>query len=575
MVDKTQNLQAQITLTAEKATTAYSKAETVQGQVDGVTTQIESINNELNGLDDTIANKVTTEVQKDTTIEILAGKVNSEISGKYVTKTDYDDEKKNWVLLTDYNTRLTQTDQSITASAEKIQTLENAGYITETQAQSMIDLQSDNITLSVEKNLKIGARNILLDSACFQSFTPRGRTSTISHGSANATNLPSGKYKQITFSPTTGDKQIRGFYFLSSDTVIDIAKIKPNTTYTLSFRMLCPSESFMPGKFVWSNSVYLGDSNYTSYDDKRRVIPDISTAEWQKYIITFTTPASVTNFQIQFLFENCDYGKTYAMRISSLKLEEGNIATDWTPSAEDIDQSVKAQIDLCVKTDENGKLVSEILIESNKLRIDTDNFKLDGNGNMTCVNADITGKITATSGIIGGWSVDQNALCCVYGGNRAFIQAPSTDKDYYIAVGDSYSDNSYSIKFALLANGEVLTPEISTMNSSLTISTATSIKNRRDNFEIGGATYTIKDDTNYRDFIRSKGGFVIEAGNGSNSISLLGDPINLLGSEIYVNGEISLGSVIFRYAIDSSKNDTAYKYLVVFEKDGRLGFASP
>lgn len=573
--DPENGLKAQLTATAEKATAAYSKSETVQGQVDGVTTQIESINNELSGLDDTIANKVTTEVQKDTTIEILAGKVNSEISGKYVTKTDYDDEKKNWVLLTDYNTRFEQTDQNITASVNRIQTLEDAGYITKTQAQSMISLQSDDIRLSVEKNLKIGARNILLDSACFQSFTPTGRTSTISHGSANASNLPSGKYKQITFSPTTGDKQIRGFYFLSSDTVSDIAKIKPNTTYTLSFRMLCPSESFMPGKFVWSNSVYLGDSNYTSYDDKRSVIPDISTAEWQKYIITFTTPASVTNFQIQFLFENCDYGKTYAMRISSLKLEEGNIATDWTPSAEDIDQSVKAQIDLCVKTDENGKLVSEILIESNKLRIDTDNFKLDGNGNMTCVNADITGKITATSGIIGGWSVDQNALCCVYGGNRAFIQAPSTDKDYYIAVGDSYSDNSYSIKFALLANGEVLTPEISTMNSSLTISTATSIKNRRDNFEIGGATYTIKDDTNYRDFIRSKGGFVIEAGNGSNSISLLGDPINLLGSEIYVNGEISLGSVIFRYAIDSSKNDTAYKYLVVFEKDGRLGFASP
>lgn len=575
LVDTTQNLQAQITLTAEKATTAYSKAETLQGQVDGVTTQIESINNELSGLDDTIADKVTTEVQKDTTIEILAGKVNSEISGNYVTKTDYDDEKKNWVLLTDYNTRLTQTDQSIAASVNRIQTLEDAGYITQDTAESLISAQTDKITLSVEKNLKIGARNILLDSACFQSFTPRGRTSTISHGSANASNLPSGKYKQITFSPTTGEKQIRGFYFLSSDTVSDIAKIKPNTSYTLSFHMLCPSESLMPGKLVWSNSVYLGDSNYTSYDDKRSVIPNISTTEWQKYIITFTTPASVTNFQIQFLFENCDYGKTYAMRISSLKLEEGNIATDWTPSSEDIDQSVKAQIDLCVNTDENGKLVSEILVESNKLRINTDNFKLDGNGNMTCVNADITGKITATSGIIGGWSVDQNALCCVYGGNRAFIQAPSTDKDYYIAVGDSYSDNSYSIKFALLANGEVLTPEISTMNSSLTISTATSIKNRRDNFEIGGATYTIKDDTNYRDFIRSKGGLVIEAGNGSNSISLLGDPINLLGSEIYVNGEISLGSVIFRYAIDSTKSDTAYKYLVVFEKDGSLGFASP
>ena len=473
--DPENGLKAQLTATAEKATAAYSKAETVKGQVDGVTTQIESINNELSGLDDTIADKVTTEVQKDTTIEILAGKVNSEISGKYVTKTDYDDEKKNWVLLTDYNTRLTQTDQSITASAERIQTLEDAGYITKTQAQSMIELQSDDITLKVEKNLKIGARNILLDSACFQSFTPRGRTSTISHGSANASNLPSGKYKQITFSPTTGDKQIRGFYFLSSDTVSDIAKIKPNTTYTLSFRMLCPSESFMPGKFVWSNSVYLGDSNYTSYDDKRSVIPNISTTEWQKYIITFTTPASVTNFQIQFLFENCDYGKSYAMRISSLKLEEGNIATDWTPSAEDIDQSVKAQIDLCVKTDENGKLVSEILIESNKLRINTDNFKLDGNGNMTCVNAEmsnvtISGVITANNAVLGGWHIADNELYSECGSCTAHIKAPQSSSEYFFAVRESLGDNKYTSNFAINTDGSVF------MNNLLAAETGIQVK---------------------------------------------------------------------------------------------------
>ena len=473
--DPENGLKAQLTATAKKATAAYSKAETVKGHVDGVTTQIESIKNELSGLDDTIANKVTTEVQKDTTIEILAGKVNSQISGKYVTKTDYDDEKKNWVLLTDYNTRLEQTDQNITASVNRIQTLENAGYITETQAQSMISLQSEDITLSVEKNLKIGARNILLDSACFQSFTPRGRTSTISHGSANASNLPSGKYKQITFSPTTGEKQIRGFYFLSSDTVSDIAKIKPNTTYTLSFHMLCPSESLMPGKLVWSNSVYLGDSNYTSYDDKRSVIPNISTTEWQKYIITFTTPASVTNFQIQFLFENCDYGKTYAMRISSLKLEEGNIATDWTPSAEDIDQSVKAQIDLCVKTDENGKLVSEILIESNKLRIETDNFKLDGNGNMTCVNAEmsnvtISGVVTANNAVLGGWHIADNELYSECGSCTAHIKAPQSSSEYFFAVRESLGDNKYTSNFAINTDGSVF------MNNLLAAETGIQVK---------------------------------------------------------------------------------------------------
>lgn len=489
----------------------------------------------------------------------------------------------NYVANSTYNTFVNQTAEKFSTQAESIKNIQYAGYITEERCNSLIEAQSDKITLSVEENLKIGTRNILLNSECFAGFTPtKYKVKTASMvPSISDTYVPSGRYSAVVFTPEpTGGSTSRGIRFVETDILgqSTVDKVKPNTTYTLSFWLKTRSGAQVDELEKYS-VIYAGESASVSLDLNRSVTPTPTTS-WQKYVLTFTITGTISKFYIMLFFKNClastqDSDIQYWIDISSFKLEEGNIATDWTPSAEDIDQSVKAQIDLCVKTDENGKLVSEILIESNKLRINTDNFKLDGNGNMTCVNADITGKITATSGIIGGWSVDQNALCCVYGGNRAFIQAPSNDKDYYIAVGDSYSDNSYSIKFALLANGEVLTPEISTMNSSLTISTATSIKNRRDNFEIGGATYTIKGDTNYRDFIRSKGGFVVEAGNGSNSITLLGDPINLMGSEIYVNGEISLGSVIFRYAIDSTKSDTAYKYLVVFEKDGSLGFASP
>lgn len=494
--------------------------------------------------------------------------------------------KENYVANSTYNTFVNQTAEKFSTQAESIKNIQDAGYITEERCNSLIEAQSDKITLSVEENLKIGTRNILLNSECFAGFKPTGykvsRATMVP--SISDTYVPSGKYSVVGFdSVSDGESTTRGVSFVGTDILgqSTIDKIKPNTTYTLSFWLRTRSGAQVDELTKYA-VIYAGDNANVTLDTRRSITPT-PTESWQKYVLTFKITGTISKFYIRMFFENCKDGTQkpseanvqYWIDISSFKLEEGNIATDWTPSAEDIDQSVKAQIDLCVKTDENGKLVSEILIESNKLRINTDNFKLDGNGNMTCVNADITGKITATSGIIGGWSVDQNALCCVYGGNRAFIQAPSNDKDYYIAVGDSYSDNSYSIKFALLANGEVLTPEISTMNSSLTISTATSIKNRRDNFEIGGATYTIKGDTNYRDFIRSKGGFVVEAGNGSNSITLLGDPINLMGSEIYVNGEISLGSVIFRYAIDSTKSDTAYKYLVVFEKDGSLGFASP
>ena len=426
LVDKTQNLQAQITLTAEKATTAYSKAETLQGQVEGVTTQIQSINDELNGLDDTIAKQVTTEVQKETTIEILAGKVNSQISGNYVTKTDYDDEKKNWVLLTDYNSQILQTDQKINASVNRIQTLENAGYITQDTAASLISAQADNITLSVERNLKIGARNILLDSACFASLPVAGRTSTIPTITLyEDTAVPSGAFKDIVFSPLNNNlnndgtcANPRGFYFtssnligqiyseavytLTSDTEVEeykryytrsglegsyvysyvdsptkdelstyyeltkeaqrIDKIKPNTTYALSWWMRWGYSLDRPDDFQFNDVLYFGAYNYAKYNSDKCIFPRLNTS-WQRYVIVFTTPAKITDFWLRFFFGSTSPDIGYSVHISSFKLEEGNIATDWTPSAEDIDQSVKAQIDLCVKTDENGKLVSEILIE--------------------------------------------------------------------------------------------------------------------------------------------------------------------------------------------------------------------
>lgn len=579
--DPKNGLKAQLTATAEKATAAYSKAETVKGQVDGVTTQIESIKNELSGLDDTIANKVTTEVQKDTTIEILAGKVNSEISGNYVTKTDYDDEKKNWVLLTDYNTRLTQTDQNITASVNRIQTLENAGYITETQAQSMIDLQSDNITLSVEKNLKIGARNILLDSACFAGLPVAGRTSTIPTITLyDDTAVPSGAFKDIVFSPLSTNlnddgtcANPRGFYFtsssligqiyreavytLTSDTEVNaynryytrsgsegsyvysyvesptkddlatyyeltqeaqrIDKIKPNTTYALSWWMRWGYSLDKPNDFQFNDVLYFGAYNYAKYNSDKCVFPGLSTA-WQRYVIVFTTPAKITDFWLRFFFASVSPEIKYSVHISSFKLEEGNIATDWTPSAEDIDQSVKAQIDLCVKTDENGKLVSEILIESNKLRIETDNFKLDGNGNMTCVNAEmsnvtISGVVTANNAVLGGWHIADNELYSECGSCTAHIKAPQSSSEYFFAVRESLGDNKYTSNFAINTDGSVFMNNLVAAETGITIKTYSSKEKKYvENIKICGTIQSYPTSNCYYDTIMANHDLCIETG---------------------------------------------------------------
>ena len=103
-------------------------------------------------------------------------------------------------------------------------------------------------------------------------------------------------------------------------------------------------------------------------------------------------------------FTDCLASTQYRVDISSFKLEEGNIATDWTPSAEDIDQSVKAQISMCVQKGKNNKLTSAIAIEGNMISIKSDNFELSEDGTITkCQGATITNGIvdvsSETSGI--------------------------------------------------------------------------------------------------------------------------------------------------------------------------------
>lgn len=53
-------------------------------------------------------------------------------------------------------------------------------------------------------------------------------------------------------------------------------------------------------------------------------------------MIVFTTPAKITNFWLRFFFGETSPDIGYSVHISSLKLEEGNIATDWTPSETDL-----------------------------------------------------------------------------------------------------------------------------------------------------------------------------------------------------------------------------------------------
>ncbi len=333
-------LEAKIQATAEKAELTYAKRETVDGQIKGITDQLEGIDGKIEG-------KVTTEVQKDTTISILAGKVESKISGNYVTKATYDDEKKNWLLKTTYDSYVKQTDQQISAAVSKVQKLEEAGYITKAACNSLIDQKSDSIALTVESNLKYESRNLLMDSECFEHLTPTGYHATYvsDYVATGQSYLPSGKARQLKFK-ANDDSQIAGVSFSPSDTVGGVDKIKPNTTYTLSFwARLYPDDATQ--SLSSQASVYTATAPNNAIIDTKRTRGLALTKSWQKVVIVFTTQSTVSSFLLRFALAGCVNGQQYAIGISSLKLEIGNVATEWatrTPSAAEVEEYAKSEI---------------------------------------------------------------------------------------------------------------------------------------------------------------------------------------------------------------------------------------
>lgn len=470
--------------------------------------------------------------------------------------------EKNYVANSTYNTFVNQTAEKFSTQAESIKNIQDAGYITEERCNSLIEAQSDKITLSVEENLKIGTRNILLNSECFAGFTPTKYKvdKALIYPSYPDTYVPSGKYSQVIFTAdsTGGDTGItRGIRFVESDLLgqSTVDKVKPNTTYTLSFWLKTDSAFSHPGNLVASSAIYAGEGVKVTLDTNRSTAPTLTTS-WQKYVLTFKITGSISNFYIMLFFTDCLASTQYRVDISSFKLEEGNIATDWTPSAEDIDQSVKAQISMCVQKDKNNNLVSEINIASNLLTIDTEKFTLAKDGTITCQGATITDGIIqcgdgSTAMIIGqgaivhkfddtevgdiGLSMNQDSS-----GNIQYYERISGTVGVEISAGDyaAFVDNE----------GFVICSQARSNTINVGISSTT---------DWSYAPYS----SALRSIVEADSALIVSANRGNNNLYLE-------GSEIVMCGQLTLPHAI---GADSS---TSYVYVVADKKTGQIGYLS-
>lgn len=470
--------------------------------------------------------------------------------------------KENYVANSTYNTFVNQTAEKFSTQAESIKNIQGAGYITEERCNSLIEAQSDKITLSVEENLKIGTRNILLNSECFAGFTPTKYkvNKALIYPSYPDTYVPSGKYSQVIFTAdsTGGDTGItRGIRFVESDILgqSTVDKVKPNTTYTLSFWLKTDGAFSHPGNLVASSAIYAGEGVKVTLDTNRSTAPTLTTS-WQKYVLTFKITGSISNFYIMLFFTDCLASTQYRVDISSFKLEEGNIATDWTPSAEDIDQSVKAQISMCVQKDKNNNLVSEINIASNLLTIDTEKFTLAKDGTITCQGATITDGIIQCGDGSTAMIIGQGAIVHKFDDTEvgdiglSMNQDSSGNIQYYErisgTVGVEISANNYAAfvddkGFVVCSNARS-----TTINVGISSTTDWSY-----------ASYS----SALRSIVEADSALIVTANRGNNNLYLE-------GNEIVMCGQLTLPHAI---GTDSS---TSYVYVVADKKTGQIGYLS-
>lgn len=470
--------------------------------------------------------------------------------------------KENYVANSTYNTFVNQTAEKFSTQAESIKNIQGAGYITEERCNSLIEAQSDKITLSVEENLKIGTRNILLNSECLAGFTPTKYKvdKALIYPSYPDTYVPSGKYSQVIFTAdsTGGDTGItRGIRFVESDILgqSTVDKVKPNTTYTLSFWLKTDSAFSHPGNLVASSAIYAGEGASVSLDLNRSVTPTPTTS-WQKYVLTFKITGLISHFYIMLFFTDCLASTQYRVDISSFKLEEGNIATDWTPSAEDIDQSVKAQISMCVQKDKNNNLVSEINIASNLLTIDTEKFTLAKDGTITCQGATITDGIIQCGDGSTAMIIGQGAIVHKFDDTEvgdiglSMNQDSSGNIQYYErisgTVGVEISANNYAAfvddkGFVVCSNARS-----TTINVGISSTTDWSY-----------ASYS----SALRSIVEADSALIVTANRGNNNLYLE-------GNEIVMCGQLTLPHAI---GADSS---TSYVYVVADKKTGQIGYLS-
>ena len=216
--------------------------------------------------------------------------------------------------------------------------------------------------------------------------------------------------------------------------------------------------------------------------------------EWYHVSKIITIPQQAeatigTASSIQFYNSNADVSASFTARFKNVKLEYGNVETDWTPSPEDINYDINTAINPLIKTDEqltqrlDNAFSDDVITAYEKIQIASDLKEIDAQyDDMTkTVNSYNNSSIT---GIYNEYKVAYNNLhtvldSCLKNMDTDTKLSNSVVKDAFLLYGTYYSHLRSAIDDYIKNSFDTTKSSITSLSKSVDIAISKSSSNEQ------------------------------------------------------------------------------------------------
>lgn len=309
--------------------------------------------------------------------------------------------------------KITWTDNTVTYTTPVLAEAINNANSVATNANDKVD------------NMEIGGTQLLRGTNTVTSLTSNG---TWTNGTWRSASGGTGTRTSIDISNSPNANIKRGWSLMQTNGAVDICQDKVPVMTGIQYTMSCYAKGTGKLTLQYGNNPW-PNKNFTLNN----------VTEWTRYVFTFTISEvsdGVTTAGCNIYFGNRDAG---TIQICGMKLEKGNMATDWTESPEDLPTKVEMNSAITQKANEinltvatkvgKNEIISQINQTSEQITIDASKLGLTASnvidiisGNTlnltsksiaissTNFSVDVNGNITANSGTIGGINMSSGGL---------------------------------------------------------------------------------------------------------------------------------------------------------------------